>query len=146
MRFSSYWCTVVSVFKRRLRLELFFSRIWLCPLLRRLSLPFFVTAKRPEAPLWVFIFGIFSSAFRASTNQARGTGVAVSPHNRAQLYQRVTLAAGRALLPAAARLALRGRARGCVLVRDHAHNHVAPVKFRLALDAPELRKILGEPR
>src|SRR5918998_5003156 len=58
MRFSSYLCTVVPVFKRRLRLELFFSRMWLCPLLRRLSLPFLVTSKRPAAPLWVFIFGI----------------------------------------------------------------------------------------
>jgi hypothetical protein len=46
------------VFKRRLRFVLFFSRIWLWPLLRRLILPFFVTSKRPEAPLWVFIFGM----------------------------------------------------------------------------------------
>src|SRR5215211_5785742 len=85
MRFSLYWCTVVSVFKRRLRLELFFSRIWLCPLLRRLSLPFFVTSKRPAAPLWVFIFGISLIFLRVflmyKQNEDRGTGVAGSPPN-----------------------------------------------------------------
>src|SRR5215216_948247 len=82
IRFSSDWWAVVSVFRRRLRLELFFSRMWLWPLLRRLSLPFFVTSKRPAAPLWVFIFGICFPPRFSLRNVARGTGAAVSPQQR----------------------------------------------------------------
>src|SRR5215211_9564294 len=58
IRFSSAGLTTVSLLSRRLRLVLFFSRMWLWPDLRRLSLPFFLTSKRPAAPWWVFIFGI----------------------------------------------------------------------------------------
>jgi hypothetical protein len=56
--FWSAGLTTVSLLSRRLRLVLFFSSMWLWPDLRRLSLPFFLTAKRPAAPWWAFIFGI----------------------------------------------------------------------------------------
>src|ERR671932_2942760 len=86
MRFSSLLWIVVTEFRRRLRLELFFSRMWLWPLLRRLSLPFFVTSKRPATPLWVFIFGICYLPPRfpcSSAKEAHGTGVAGSPRYNA---------------------------------------------------------------
>jgi hypothetical protein len=55
---------------------LFFSRMWLWPDLRRLSLPFFLTSKRPAAPWWVFIFGMrFLRVSLPTANKwARGTG------------------------------------------------------------------------
>src|SRR5918997_4645710 len=61
------------------------------------------------------------------------------------LYQRVTLAVGGALLALAFSLDLRRGARGRVLLWGHDHYHVAPVEVRLALDAPEVREVLGEP-
>src|SRR5215210_3546408 len=96
MRIWSAGLTTVALLSRRLRLVLFFSRMWLWPDLRRLSLPFFLTSKRPAAPWWVFIFGIrLPPRFCC----LRPEGLAAREKSRfapdeALLYQTVALAAG----------------------------------------------------
>src|SRR5215210_6608352 len=152
MRFWSAGLTTVALLSRRLRLVLFFSRMWLWPDLRRLSLPFFLTSKRPAAPWWVFIFGI---DFLRVSFWLLATGLAAREKSRfapdeALLYQTVALAAG-SPLPAASCL---GSGLGgllgvlCLLIlfpRDHDHHHVAAVEVRLALDAAKVFQVAGEP-
>src|SRR5687767_11483613 len=53
--------TSVSEVRRRVTTEDFFSRMWFMPARRRRRRPVPVTLKRLAAPLWLFIFGMFSS-------------------------------------------------------------------------------------
>src|SRR5919199_6892042 len=121
--------------------------MWLWPLLRRLSLPLFVTSKRPATPLWVFIFGICYLPPRfPCTSAKRGSRHGSSRFASLQcqlLYQRVALvtvlAVSGALLPSG--LASRSR----VFPWSQDHNHVASVEVRLALYPPQVLQVAGEP-
>src|SRR3954447_4402426 len=59
MRALSPGASTTSSLRRRVRVEGFFSRMWLRIARRRRSLPVPVALKRLAAPRWVFIFGIW---------------------------------------------------------------------------------------
>src|SRR5574340_1075355 len=118
MTFSSDLCTSPSWRKLRLRLGLFFSRMWRLKALARLILPVPVSLTRFAVPLCVLTLGICSLLFLRGRDLGAGLVRVISLRRLSLDY-----------------FLLRGRDQ---------HEHVATLEFRLAFDERELRDLALE--
>src|SRR5687767_15040542 len=122
-----------------------------------MTLPFLRTSKRPAAPWWVFIFGIFPPRFDGIyvSREARGTGegpfrLSLSGDSVSKRCLSAsgpfpaTVGLGVCLLSLCV-LSLCLLGLSGLFLRGHDHYQVAPIQVRLTLDTSELVEVGREP-
>src|SRR5574340_799892 len=127
MTFSSDLCTSPSWRKLRLRLGLFFSRMWRLKALARLILPVPVSLNRFAVPLCVLTLGICSLLFLRVHGLVSRARIGIFDHCLVAI------------------VSLRGLHLDDFFANGrHEHEHVAPLEFGLALHERDLADLAFE--